>query len=216
MTARRLPPWPVLRRLYVDQMMSSQKIGDLYGVSRTSVMATLKRDAERHKVRWPLRPPLPAGPPSKLPSYAVLHRLYVIEGLSTQQIATKYGMVDKEAVAKKLRRGAARNGDPWPLKRNRHDYHRRRALRIGEVAHDSVPARMVRLEILDFCPTYRVTRRDLAEVAGVSPSVVARIASGNQDRVSRRVAHAIVQAIQKYENGKAKPTRQYQPARRTA
>lgn len=53
---RKLPPRRELRKLYLDQNMSLQQIADRYGVfDHRTVLRTIKRDAKRDGLTWPLK-----------------------------------------------------------------------------------------------------------------------------------------------------------------
>ena len=143
----------------------------------------------------------------RLPPPRQLVRLYVADGMSTRQIADRYGIKQHKYVLATLRRDAATLGMPWPLKQNRPGWRARRAGKVSEVRHGAVKTMLLRMEIAEACQTYQIGVTELAERAGMSRSTLSKVTSGRATTTSRATAARIMEVIGELESGTIKPSK---------
>jgi hypothetical protein len=72
---------------------------------------------------------------------------------------------------------------------------------VGPKLNDIVPVELVRKDLLQAITEYRVSPSEIAREAGLSPKTVAKIARGQQPRVTRKTVGVILEAILRFQYG---------------
>lgn len=151
-----IPPYDAIRSHFFNDGMSMREIAKKYGTAHTAIYRNAAKGAKQREHEWPfVRQPWP--------NYHRLKGEYLL-GATWEELATKYSC-NVHGLHDHMRRTARKIGDPWPFRK-----------RISQGGADLITTVGIAAEINEFREKYRVTYKDLAEAAGVSPSYLSRVA----------------------------------------
>lgn len=116
-----------------------------------------------------------------------------LAGASWGQLAARY-KVEQRHLHTRMKRAAARAGDPWPLRPPD-----RRPLEAALESYDRCVVTGLQLELAEFVRWSGMDLKDVAREAGLCPTTIYKITGGHKQTVTCKTRDRIMAVIERHE-----------------